>query len=322
MPLNSAIFKGTAPNARLEQAAVGPPPIKAAPPADDVEAVRRIQRALVALGHPLPKSFPNGPDKEPDGKYGEEVFQAVLAFQQRFFTSSSDMDGRCGKITLTAMDKLLVGAAAPPAPRDNSGIIAEAKKRSRASVGVILRRMWAFEAAIDAANQLDGAGKAGALSALRKTFARDIAIIVDKLRTSSDPLSKEFRSTLASARQLVQNNNDATSGIIEEGTVGRCEASQYKPPGVPFAATTRTAPDPRVSVCTPFFAQNDDMQRDCITHEFFHLVGLADVKPITSTADALNDANTLAQVVAYMHDRKRTRDSSGFAQPPVVYPSP
>src|SRR5215471_13860255 len=83
-------------------------------PADDVEAVRRIQRALVALGHPLPKSFPNGPDKEPDGKYGEEVFQAVLAFQQRFFTSSSDMDGRCGKITLTAMDKLLVGAAAPP----------------------------------------------------------------------------------------------------------------------------------------------------------------------------------------------------------------
>ncbi|MBV8228054.1 MAG: hypothetical protein JO232_23015 [Verrucomicrobia bacterium] len=182
--------------------------------------------------------------------------------------------------------------------------------------------MWAFEAAIDAANQLDGAGKAGALTTLRKNFARDIAIIADKLRTNSDPLSKEFRSTLASARQLVQNNGDATSSIIDEGTVGRCEGSQYSPPGVPFAATTRSAPDPRVSVCTPFFAQNDDMQRDCITHEFFHLVGLADVRPITSTADALNDANTLAQVVAYMHDRKRTRDSSGFDQPRIVYPSP
>src|SRR5262249_9678388 len=163
------------------QAAVGPPPIKAAPPADDVEAVRRIQRALVALGHPLPKSFPNGPDKEPDGKYGEEVFQAVLAFQQRVFTKRSDLDRRSGTNTLTSMDALLVGLAAPPAPVDNSGIIAEAKKRSRASVGVVLRRMWAFEAAIDAANQLDGAGKAGALTALRKTFARDIAIIADKL---------------------------------------------------------------------------------------------------------------------------------------------
>ncbi|MBV8414255.1 MAG: peptidoglycan-binding protein [Verrucomicrobia bacterium] len=322
MPLNSAIFKGTAPNARLEQAAVGPPPIKAAPPADDVEAVRRIQRALVALGHPLPKSFPNGPNKEPDGKYGEEVFQAVLAFQRQAFTSSSDQDGRCGKTTLTTMDAVLVGAAAPLAPIDNSSIIAEAKKRSRASAGVVLRRMSAFEAAIDAANQLDGAGKAGALTTLRKTFARDIAIIADKLRTSKDPLSKEFRSTLASVRQLVQNNINATSSIIDEGTVGRCDASQNNPPEVPFAATTRVAPDPRVSVCTPFFAENDDMQRDVITHEFFHLLGVGHAKNLNSTADALDDANTLAQVVAYMHDRKRTRDSSGFDQPRVVYPSP
>jgi hypothetical protein len=64
------------------------------------------------------------------------------------------------------------------------------------------------------------------------------------------------------------------------------------------------------------------MQRDVITHEFFHLLGLADVKNINSTADALNDANTVAQVVAYMHDRRRTRDSSDLAQPSVVYPSP
>jgi len=88
MPLNSAIFKGTVRNARLEQAAVGPPPIKAAPPADDVDAIRRIQRALVALGHPIPKSFPNGPDKEPDGKYAEEVFKAVLSFQQQVLSLS------------------------------------------------------------------------------------------------------------------------------------------------------------------------------------------------------------------------------------------
>lgn len=326
MPLNSTIFKGIVRNARLEQAALGPPPIKAAPPADDVEAVRRIQRALVALGQPLPKSFPNGPDKEPDGKYGEEVFKAVLAFQQQVLPSP-DWDGRAGKNTLTAMDALLQGIEAhPPVPVDKSvekkAIIEEAKKRSRRSLGVVLGRMRALESAIAGADGLQGTGKIAALATLGRTFARDIAIIADKLRTKGDPLSQEFRSALGSARQLVQNNIDETSSIIDGGIVGRCEPSQYTPPGVPFAATQRTVPDPRVSVCTPFFAQNDDMQRDVITHEFFHLVGLADVKNITSTADALNDANTVSQVVAYMHDRKRTKDSSGLSQPSVSYPSP
>ena len=35
------------------------------------------------------------------------------------------------------------------------------------------------------------------------------------------------------------------------------------------------------------------MQRDVVTHEFFHLLGSADVKNINSTADALNDASTV-----------------------------
>jgi hypothetical protein len=120
----------------------------------------------------------------------------------------------------------------------------------------------------------------------------------------------------------VQLNIQATSGVIDQGNLGRCTASNFNPPGVPFAATTRTNPDPRVSVCTPFFAQNDDMKRDVITHEFFHLLGLADVNAINNTADALNDANTVAQVVAYTHDRARTRDSSGLSQPRVTYLSP
>ena len=328
MPLNSTILKGTVRNARLEQAAVRPPSIKAAPPADDIDAIQRIQRALVALGHPLPKSFPNGSAKAPDGKYGQETYQAVLAFQQRVFrTQSSEWDGRVGKNTLAKMDSLLpVGPApvppTPVPPVDNSVVIAQAKNRSRASLAVVLRRMQAFEAAIQDADRLDGNNKIVALAALGRGFARDIAIVADKLKTQSDPLSAEFRAALASARQLVQSNIGATSGIIDEKATGRCDPTQFNPPGVPFAATRRTDPDPRVSVCTPFFAQNDDMKRDVITHEFFHLLGLADMKAINSTADALNDANTVAQVVAYMHDRTRTRDSSNLSQPPVSYPSP
>ena len=327
MPLKSGILKGTTRNARLEQAAIGPPAIKAAPPADDVDAVQRIQRALVALGHPLPASFPRGPAQPPDGKYGNETFQAVTKFQQRVFSSQpSEWDGRVGKNTLLKMDALLptvVGPAPVPVPPvNNTKVIADAKARSRASLGVVLARMQAFEAAINAALAVDGNGKIIAIQALGRLFSRDIAVVADKLRTKSDPLSPEFRATLASVKSLVQQNLSATSGILDGGNLGRCAPSNFRPPGVPFAATTRTDPDPRVSVCTPFFAQNDDMKRDVITHEFFHLLGLADMGAVNNTADALNDANTVAQVVAYMHDRTRTRDSSGLSQPRVVYPTP
>lgn len=67
---------------------------------------------------------------------------------------------------------------------------------------------------------------------------------------------------------------------------------------------------------------NADLHRDIITHEFFHLIGLIDHPLIASTADALNDANTMAQVVAYIHDRNRWEDSSGLAKPAHAYPTP
>jgi hypothetical protein len=112
MPLRSAILSG---NPRLEQAAAGGPSVKPAPPADDSDAVRRIQRALVALGHPLPVSFANGPDK-PDGKFGEETRKAVVAFQRKAFpTQPEEWDGRVGKNTLAKMDARLP-APAPPTP--------------------------------------------------------------------------------------------------------------------------------------------------------------------------------------------------------------
>jgi peptidoglycan hydrolase-like protein with peptidoglycan-binding domain len=105
MPLRSAILAG---NARLEAAANGAPSVKKAPPADDAEAVRRIQKALVTLGFPLPISFPQGPSGEPDGKFGTETFNAVIAFQRHAFPNEpGQWDGRVGKNTLAVMDEAL-----------------------------------------------------------------------------------------------------------------------------------------------------------------------------------------------------------------------
>jgi hypothetical protein len=323
MALKSSILKGAVPNARLEQAAVGPPSIKAAPPVDDLDAVQRIQMGLAALGLPLPKSFPFGPTKLPDGVFGAETTAAVKKFQKQVFPSQPDQwDGRMGKNTLAKLDSALAQAPAPPPPVDHAKVIEAAKLRSRASLTVVGRRMQALEDGIAAADRLDGTPKVVALQALGAAFARDIAIVADKLRTKSDPLSKEFRSALSKAKGLVQRNLQTTSGVIDSGSLGRCDPKLRNPQLVPFAVTRASDPDPRVSVCTPFFAQNNDMKRDVITHEFFHLLGLADMQAINSTADALNDANTVAQVVAYMHDRTRTQDSSGLSRPSVTYPSP
>ena len=122
-PFQSVILRGNGPNARLEQAASKPPSIKKGPPADDVEAVKRIQRGLIKLsGHPMPISFPNGPDGEPDGKFGQETFDAVVAFQKKVFPGQpNEHDGKVGIKTLEKMDALLPkggggGGPTPPPP--------------------------------------------------------------------------------------------------------------------------------------------------------------------------------------------------------------
>lgn len=96
------------PNSRLQQAAKSPPSIRKRPPDDDADAVRRIQKALAQLGHKLPKSFPGGPNLEPDGLFGPETESAVREFQKKAFPGKwSEWDGRCGSNTLSKLDSKL-----------------------------------------------------------------------------------------------------------------------------------------------------------------------------------------------------------------------
>src|ERR1700730_12044513 len=105
MPLLSTLLSGSA---RLDAAASGGRSVKSGLPADDPDAGRRIQRALVALGQPLPISFPNGPNRDPDGEFGDETSRAVVAFQRKAFpTLPGEWDGRVGRNTLAEMDSRL-----------------------------------------------------------------------------------------------------------------------------------------------------------------------------------------------------------------------
>src|SRR3546814_14039056 len=82
---------------RLDIAAAGGPSVKKRPPDDDPDAIRRIQRALVELGFPFPKSFPGGASGEPDGLFGPEPLNAE--------TGSASAEGTVVQYTaLTVVD--------------------------------------------------------------------------------------------------------------------------------------------------------------------------------------------------------------------------
>jgi hypothetical protein len=77
-----------------------------------------------------------------------------------------------------------------------------------------------------------------------------------------------------------------------------------------------------VSLCDPFFSRAADLQRDVVTHEYFHLLGLGVDHAVNNMSDGLTNANTMAQIVALLFDRFRQRNSDGNepANPPL--PSP
>ncbi|WP_425616945.1 peptidoglycan-binding protein [Anatilimnocola sp. NA78] len=117
MSLNNPLLSGSN---RLRQVSDGAPSVKAAPPHDDTDAVRRIQKALrILTRNPMPQSFVNGPNNEPDGKFGQETLNLVIAFQKQAFpTDPREWDGRVGKKTLGKMDALL-----PPGGGGGGGVI-------------------------------------------------------------------------------------------------------------------------------------------------------------------------------------------------------
>jgi hypothetical protein len=228
------------------------------------------------------------------------------------------------KNSFAKMDAILpVTPAAPQVPSTSThdDLIMQALEASRLSLRWVQWRLALLEQTIKYADRLDAKAQIIVLASLRTNFSRDITVLSDKLRTSRDPLSSEFLYALQKALRLIRKNLYEKSSIIDEGTAGRCDPKLWGD-AMPFAATTPWDPEPRVSICAAWFPMNKDLHRDVITHEFFHLVGLTDKPIIANTSDALADANTMAQLVAYIHDRTRWEDSSGLSKPTAIYPVP
>lgn len=207
----------------------------------------------------------------------------------------------------------------PPAPTPgptDADLVNAAFAASRASLRTASARLRQLQSQANALAKADGVQRLSLLTQLNLSFARDIAVISRRLLVPLDPGSQQFRDALDKVISLIEQNLALPNTITVTRTTGKC--ANPKPA---FAWTTIGRKPPDTELCTAWVNARDDLRRDVVTHEYFHSVGSLDIS-VNSTADALRNANTLAQVVALVNDRTRQHNSDGneAAVPPLPMP--
>ena len=112
---------------RLGRASDPPSP---APIRSQGRSVQKVQQALLDLGYSLPR---NGDD----GRYGQETYQAVLAYKQQFNirTASGYLDGIVGTKTITHLDSNFPPGPLPACPAPGGPIVSAEGEQENASQG-------------------------------------------------------------------------------------------------------------------------------------------------------------------------------------------
>ena len=204
-------------------------------------------------------------------------------------------DDIVGQMTIKAMDQELFGE---PAPRND--IADRAFVDSRAAVGIALNHLRGLRDDIRSLPATSDPAFGSAMANLLLSRKRDIAVFARRMLIVPDPSSTQFRDNLDKVILLCERNLAQGKTILAAGTTGLCDPSNPRNAGgLPHAWTLASQPDPKTHLCEPFFTSDSrDLQRDVITHEYFHLLGLQDIS-VNNTSDALRNANTIAQIVAF-----------------------
>jgi hypothetical protein len=306
MALQSALFQGderlnaalVADNAHVTPGSVG-------------THVLKIQLALETL------ELTEIPSDEKDNfTYGPATTAAVLHYKsiRRIinFAIQEQADNIVGKRTIKSMDDELVAGGT-----SRGTALSFAHAQSRRALADVQQRLLGLQQEIDGAAALPEPDRTFESGIIQVSHARDIQVLSRRLVVSLDPLDPGFRDGLRSVIDLIGRNLEQPVTVVDEGISGRC--GLFASP--PFAASGADDPDPKTSVCDPFFTSAPDLQRDVITHEYFHLIGLDD-HSVNNVGEALTNANTIAQIVAFLFDRDRQVNSDGNEPAIPPFPSP
>ena len=254
--------------------------------------------------------------------YGPTTGAAVLSYKLTHLPPIINLsyqktpDNIVGVMTIRALDDDLSGTAAP-----RGDVVDRAFNDSRDALRKALTQLKSLRDDIRGLpNNSDPAFGAAIVKLLAK-HKRNIAVLGQRLLITPDPSSPVFRDSLDKVISLCEGNLRLRKTILAAGTTGLCDPTNPRNAGgLPNAWTLASQPDPKTHLCEPFFTGDSrDLQRDVITHEYFHLLGLDDVH-VPNTAQAFRNANTIAQIVAFIADRFRQRNSDG--NEPAVPPLP
>jgi hypothetical protein len=274
--------------------------------------VLKIQLALETL-----EQIEIPSDEKDNFSYGPATADAVLHYKsiRRIinFAIQQTADNIVGKRTIRSMDdELFAGGTS------RGTLLSVAHRRSRDSLTAVRARLIGLQSEIDVADALPEPERTIEAGIISVSHARDLQVLSRRLVVSVDPLDAGLRSGLSATINLITQNLAQPVTVVDEGTSGRCALFGAN---VPFAAAQATDPDPKISLCDPFFAVSDDLRRDVLTHEYFHLVGLED-HSVSNVNEALTNANTIAQIVAFLFDRDRQVNSDGNEPAIPPFPSP
>jgi hypothetical protein len=287
---------------------------------------RHILKIQLALERLRPSGPAISPAEKASMSYGPTTAAAVLNYKSThvppIINSNYEHapDDVVGRMTILAMDADLAGT--PLASRD--AVVDRALAESRASLRKALLHLRSLRDDIAGLPASSDPGFSGAMAKLLTKHARNIAVLSRRLLlVPPDPSGAKFVAALEKVILLCERNLAQGRTILAAGNTGLCDPSLPFNVGRPIHAQTAAGqPDPKTHLCELFFTEDSlDLQRDVITHEYFHIQRLEDIA-VNNTADAFRNANTIAQIVAFLADRFRQRNSDGGepALPPL--PSP
>lgn len=113
------------------------------------------------------------------------------------------------------------------------------------------------------------------------------------------PGDPAFLVTVQAAQQLFLNNLGLTPRLLYQSNGVQVDPFGNACP--PNFAYSRGGVDP-IFICDNFLASGPGCQRDVMIHEHFHLLGLIDLPAVTTTAQAMGNPDSLAQLAAEIAD--------------------
>lgn len=231
----------------------------------------------------------------PDCVFGGKTFNATVSFQQLVFPGQpAEHDGKIGDKTWAELDKG-PGATPPPLISPPPVVPSDQDIINRALAG----RSVTLSQAIASLTSLELSVQTGILGLTQALHQQTINALGTWLKVK--PGDSNFLATLQQARALMSQNLGLTVQVRRQAqTHPDCN-------GNPFAVANIGQPAAGIRCCDAFFNTGPNCQRDVITHEHFHLVGLghgedkigqATTRATMTTEQALNSADNMAQLVS------------------------